>query len=118
MASSTVVAMLAMHNFLNTWKHKIDGFICVSEFVKMQLMAGGLGSSKLYVKHNFVFTDIEPNFKNGEYYIYVGRLSEEKGLDILLRAFNNNSRKLIIVGEGSLQNMIELFAKKARIYVI
>lgn len=110
--SSAVVAMLAFHNFLNTWKNKIDGYICVSEFVKSQLLLGGFDQDKLHVKHNFVTTDIEPSFEDGRYYIFAGRLSEEKGIDILLKSFKGNGRKLIIVGDGPLAGMVELFARE------
>jgi len=109
-ASSAVVAMLTVHNFLNTWKHKIDAFICVSNFVREQLIAGGLESSKLLVKHNFVATDIAPNFESGQYYIYSGRLSEEKGIDILLDAFKMSSRKLLIAGDGPMKEIVESVA--------
>jgi glycosyltransferase involved in cell wall biosynthesis len=109
-ASSAVVAMLSVHNFMHTWKNKIDGFICVSKFVKEQLETGGIDKNKMHVKYNFVTTDIEPNFEGGNYYVYAGRLSEEKGIQLLLDTFKNNSRKLIIVGDGPLKNIVELYA--------
>jgi glycosyltransferase involved in cell wall biosynthesis len=112
--SSAVVAMLAFHNFLNTWKNKIDGYVCVSEYVKSQLMLGGFEDEKLFVKHNFVTTDIKPSFEGGRYYIFAGRLSEEKGIDILLRNFKNSSRKLVIVGDGPLRELVEQFAGENR----
>src|SRR5882762_9658885 len=46
--STAVAAMLAFHNFLNTWKNKVDGYICVSEFVKSQLILGGFSDAKLH----------------------------------------------------------------------
>lgn len=110
-ASSAVVAMLSFHNFINTWKHKIDAFVCVSYFVKNQLIAGGFEPSKLMVKYNFVTTDIAPSFENGEYYIYSGRLSDEKGLGLLVEAFKNSDRKLFIVGDGPLRGDIESIAR-------
>jgi glycosyltransferase involved in cell wall biosynthesis len=110
--SSAVVGMLAFHNFLDTWKNKVDGYICVSQFVKSQLVLGGFADEKLYVKYNFVTTDIEPNFDSGQYYIYAGRLSEEKGIDILLKCFKNSNRELIIVGNGPLKETVEKYAKE------
>jgi len=108
--TSAVVAMLAFHNFLNTWKNKVDGYICVSEYVKSQLTLGGFGREKLFVKHNFVTTGLEPCFENGEYYIFAGRLSEEKGIDILLNSFRLSSKKLVIVGDGPLAETVRTFA--------
>jgi glycosyltransferase involved in cell wall biosynthesis len=110
--SAAVVAMLSFHNFLNTWKNKIDGYICVSEFVKSQLMLGGFEGDNIYVKHNFVRTDIQPSFEDGDYYIFAGRLSEEKGIDILLKSFKNNSKKLIVVGSGPMSDTVSAFARE------
>jgi glycosyltransferase involved in cell wall biosynthesis len=110
--SSAVVAMLAFHNFINTWKNKVDGYICVSEFVKSQLILGGFEDKKLYVKYNFATSDVRPNFEDGQYYIFVGRLSEEKGIDILLGSFKNSCRKLVIAGEGPLTDMVKVFTKE------
>src|ERR1700681_2292188 len=62
LATTAIVSMLTVHNFLNTWRKKIDGLICISEFVKGQPVSGGFNENKLFVKHNFVSTTIEPNF--------------------------------------------------------
>ncbi|MBC7451409.1 MAG: glycosyltransferase, partial [Cytophagales bacterium] len=40
-ATAVTVAMLAFHNLINTWGRKIDGLICISEFVKKQLIISG-----------------------------------------------------------------------------
>ena len=106
-ASAAVVAMLSLHNFLNTWQHKIDAFICVSNFVRDQLIAGGMDESKLLVKYNFVSTSVPVNLEVGQYYIYSGRLSDEKGIDVLLHAFRGSKRMLLIAGEGPLKEIVE-----------
>lgn len=102
-ASAVAVTMLGVHNLVNTWRNKIDGFICISEFVKHQLLLGGFALEQLYVKHNFVATEVPPNFTPEDYYIYVGRISTEKGIDVLLHAFQMNKKKLIIIGDGPLK---------------
>lgn len=111
-ATGVTVAMLSLHNFLNTWKNKIDGFICISEFVKKQLIAGGIEENKLHVKYNFVATEIPPNFNPQDYYIYVGRISTEKGIDILLETFSKNKKKLLIIGDGPLKEDVVAAAER------
>lgn len=105
-ASGITAAMLSFHNLLNTWKNKIDGFICISQFVKSQLILGNFNEEQLYVKYNFVSTDIPPNFDPEDYYIYAGRISTEKGIDLLLNTFEVNKKKLFVIGDGPLKQKI------------
>jgi glycosyltransferase involved in cell wall biosynthesis len=115
-ATAVSVAMLSIHNLLNTWKNKIDAFICISEFVKKQLILGNFGETKLHVKYNFVATELPPNFEPLDYYIYVGRISTEKGIDVLLDAFQTTKKKLLIIGDGPLkQSVIEASTKNENI---
>jgi glycosyltransferase involved in cell wall biosynthesis len=104
-ATATVFAMLSIHNFLNTWSSKIDGLICISGFVKSQLEIAGFEKSQLYVNHNTIKTDLLPNFRPEDFYVYVGRLSVEKGLDILLKTFEKSNRKIFIIGDGPLNEI-------------
>ena len=102
-ANGVTVAMLGLHNLLNTWNTKIDGFVCISEFVKKQLLQVSFDEEKLYVKYNFVSSALPFNNNPDDYYIYVGRLSVEKGLDILLDTFKKNKKKLFVLGDGPLR---------------
>jgi glycosyltransferase involved in cell wall biosynthesis len=106
-ATTITVSMLGVHNVLNTWKSKIDGIICISEFVKKQLMAGGFDEKKLHIKYNFVSSSIEPSISHEDYYIFVGRTSDQKGIHSLLEVFQKIQKKLIIVGEGPLDEKIQ-----------
>jgi glycosyltransferase involved in cell wall biosynthesis len=103
-ASAVTASMLSYHNLRNTWNKQLDGFICISEFVKSQLQRGGIEHPPLFVKYNFVSTELSPNFLPGNYYVYAGRLSTEKGIDILLEAFSGSSRSLKIIGDGPLKH--------------
>jgi glycosyltransferase involved in cell wall biosynthesis len=110
-ATATTVAMLTYHNFMNTWGNKIDGIICVSEFVKHQLVLGGFNEKQLYVKFNFVRSSELPVFEQGDYYLYVGRISIEKGIQYLLDSFKKNKKKLIIIGNGPLNYLVDKYVK-------
>src|SRR5690606_4560626 len=54
----------------------------------------------------FIDSDIVPNFLPEDYYIFVGRLSTEKGVDVLLSSFINSNRKILIIGEGPLKEVV------------
>jgi glycosyltransferase involved in cell wall biosynthesis len=94
------------HKF-GTWSKYVHAFIAFTEFQKNILANGGLPKDKIMIKPNFYsgnpeYLDLE-NRKNQ--IVYVGRLSEEKGVGSLIKAWKilgTNAPKLIIVGEGPL----------------
>ncbi|MFH0779018.1 MAG: glycosyltransferase family 4 protein, partial [Candidatus Eisenbacteria bacterium] len=46
----------------------------------------------------------EPSYKRSDFFIYVGRLSEEKGVDVLLDAQKKlRKMRLVIVGDGGMR---------------
>jgi len=81
-----------------------DVFICPSEFMKSQMLAGGFSENKLRVLPNFASirkSDL-PNCKRENYYCYVGRISEEKGIETLLQVAQQLPYPLKIAGTGPL----------------
>jgi glycosyltransferase involved in cell wall biosynthesis len=89
MQTAGVAAMLAMHRLRATWEHRVDAFITLTEFQKGKFIQAGLPEARLHVKPNFAFDPGQrpPSENLGGYGIYVGRLSEEKGIQPLLRAY-------------------------------
>jgi glycosyltransferase involved in cell wall biosynthesis len=80
-----------------------DRFIALTEFSRQKFIAGGIAGEKVCVKPNFVAPDPGRGSGTGEYAIYAGRLSDEKGLDTLLSAWKRLPRiPLEIVGDGPL----------------
>lgn len=105
--TATVAAMVAVHRVWNTWNDKIDLFIALSEFSRSQFIAGGLPPDKIFVKSNFVHPDPGARETAGNYALFLGRLSGEKGLTTLLHAWHALRRvPLKIVGDGELSGWI------------
>ncbi len=50
--------------------------------------------------------------ENRPSFLYVGRLSEEKGLDLIFKAFEIQKFELVIIGDGPLKRQVELFVSK------
>lgn len=62
----------------------VDTFVCLTEFQKSKLIAAGFNSEKIKVIPNSIDV-IHPNeHELGTYVAYAGRLSKEKGVDLLL----------------------------------
>ena len=103
-ASAAVAAMLITHRLLGTWSNVVNAYIALSEFSRLKFVEGGLPADKITVKPNFVYPDPRPGAGNGGYALYVGRLSAEKGVGTLLRAWESigQALPLKIAGDGPL----------------
>jgi glycosyltransferase involved in cell wall biosynthesis len=99
--TALVATMLAIHRVLRTWETKVDLYIALGEFARRKFIEGGIPAAKIIVKPNFVYPDpgVRESVKN--YALFVGRLSIEKGVPTLLRAWRSlQAIPLKIVGEG------------------
>ncbi len=107
-ATAAVATMIAVHHGMNTWREKVAVYIALSEFARGKFIEGGLPAERIVVKPNFV--DPDPGLKcgAGEYALYVGRLSEEKGLRVLLEAWSHVGERipLRIAGDGPLKEEV------------
>jgi glycosyltransferase involved in cell wall biosynthesis len=96
--------MQVAHRLLGTWRDKVRMYIALSEFARHKFIEGGLPADRIIVKPNFVSSDPGAKKGPGEYALFVGRLSEEKGLGVLLTAWANLDTPipLRIAGDGPL----------------
>ena len=80
-------------------------FICPSNFLANKLMEFGVGGERLRVIHNFVMPcDINEGISRGDYFLYIGRLSQEKGLLTLIDAVQRLPQiNFVIAGNGPLE---------------
>ena len=117
-ATAVVAAMLTVHRAMGTWTNLIDIYIALNEFAREKFIEGGLPAEKIVVKPNFVHPDLSPGEGRGGYALFVGRLSLEKGLDTLFKAWESLGSKITlkIVGDGPLaQQVAESVAKGSEI---
>lgn len=107
--TAAMAFMLKFHRVRQTWTESVNGYVALTEFARRKFIQGGLPPDKIHVKPNFVGTD--PGVKKGvgKYALFAGRLSPEKGVDILLAAWADRriSLPLVIVGEGPLREKLE-----------
>ena len=113
-ASTTVAAMLATHRVLGTWWKAVDVYVALTEFGRRKLIDGGLPADKITVKPNCAYPDTGTGTGNGGYAIFVGRLSAEKGLDTLLKAWRllDGDVPLKLLGDGPMATAVQDAAAK------
>ncbi|MCB9776698.1 MAG: glycosyltransferase [Nitrospiraceae bacterium] len=115
-ATTVTAGMLGLHRILSTWSSQVDAYIALTHFAKKKFIAGGIPKDKLFVKPNFL--PVSPTEGVGEraYILFVGRLTDEKGLNILLEAWKNirTTLQLKIIGDGPLASTLATQAKVLR----
>ena len=98
--SAALGSMLVIHRMLGSWQSKVARYIALNEFCKNKFIEGGLPADRIAVKPNFV--DFEaPLARPRTGFLFVGRLSPEKGVDVLARAASEISGlQLRVAGTG------------------
>ena len=115
-ATLPLAISVGLHRALGTWTKQVDAFICLSEFQRELMIKAGLPREKVHVKPNFypgnpavaVWAERKP------YVVFAGRLTAEKGVINLLRAWQAwgfAAPELRLVGDGELRAELERMAK-------
>lgn len=112
MKGSLVASLMAWAEALR-WNRGVlesntDTFICPSEFMAASMREAGFDPRKLLVNCNFVdpakleaMKGMDPAERD-DYYCYIGRLSEEKGVRAMLRAAASRPYRFKVAGGGPL----------------
>lgn len=112
MKNNLMASILAWWEAANWNKNKLslwtNSFICPSQFMAKKMQQGGYPASKLQVINNFIGREqvqlmSTVNLIREEAYAYIGRLSQEKGIESLLKAASRLPYKLYIAGSGPLE---------------
>lgn len=106
--SGALAVSLAAHRVLGTFRNKVSRYIALNEFCREKFIEGGLPRERVCVKPNFVDVQQPPQGpRSGA--LFVGRISAEKGADVLVRAVRKmNDLKLTVIGAGPEQDRLAL----------
>lgn len=104
-----------LHKRWQTYWRGVDLFIAPSQFMADKCQAAGWPQDRFRVLINPV-----PELPAGQrqaagYFLYAGRLSNEKGIDVLLKALAGSNYKLKIAGRGPQENALRQLAKDLKL---
>jgi len=103
----------AINQIRKTWNIP-DRYIVLGNNAKDVFLASRYRhlAEKMRIKPNFCFPYPEKQKEPGNYYLYVGRLSPEKGIQVVLNAFSKTGLPLKIIGSGPLEAEIKTYSGK------
>lgn len=105
--SAVVTGMLTFHRIKQTWSRLVNKYIALTQFAKNKFVEAGMPSEKIVVKPNFI-PDPGVGTNPGNHMVFIGRLTTEKGVRTLLRAWESNPDiPLKLIGNGPLFEELE-----------
>ena len=113
--SVTASAVYATEAYFTRWTGMYAGvmrFLCPSRFAQSVIQSAGIPADRVAHLPNALDPDrYSPHYEVGEYVLYVGRLSEEKGLRTLLEALPMGMRPKV-AGTGPLEAELRATARR------
>jgi glycosyltransferase involved in cell wall biosynthesis len=93
----------------------VDAFIALTEFQRERMVDAGLPASRMYVKPNFYpgSPGVVPWSQRKPYVVFAGRLTAEKGIATLVRAWQlwgSDAPELRVLGAGEMRAELENIA--------
>ncbi|WP_047814524.1 glycosyltransferase [Rhodopirellula islandica] len=109
LASGVVAVKNWLHRTRKTYQRYLDVAIAPTQFVKTRYEESGHPMPPIAVKPHFVESDLPLGEGDGGYALFVGRLSEEKGLKVLLDAWDRLTQPipLKVIGDGPLKHLVD-----------
>lgn len=110
--SAQLTAITSLHKMAGTWQ-KVDRYVTLTPFARQKMLTSSLRlrPEQVVVKPNFVpdLGYVDPDERD-DFFLFVGRLSPEKGLNVLLEAIRHVPVPLEIIGTGPLESEVKATA--------
>jgi glycosyltransferase involved in cell wall biosynthesis len=118
LATLPLALNVAIARALSLWRRHVDAFIALTEFQRDVMVGAGLPAERVFVKPNFYpgRPTVCPWEERRRSVVFVGRLSEEKGVRNLLdawAAWGADAPELRIVGDGPLRPALETHVSRS-----
>jgi glycosyltransferase involved in cell wall biosynthesis len=109
-ATAPIALSTTAHRWLGTW-NRVASFVTLSSFAREKVIAGGLPPARVVVKPNFVQPPSRVREGPGAQYVFLGRLTPEKGADVLVSAWSAELGRLLVAGDGPERRGLEQQAR-------
>jgi glycosyltransferase involved in cell wall biosynthesis len=108
-ASALCAVELFAHRRSRIYEDNVDRFIVPSRFYLQKMIDAGIPAAKLTWIPSFTHVErYQPSYHGSDYFVYVGRLSDEKGLLTLVRAVRGFDKgRLLIIGDGPMRPALD-----------
>lgn len=111
-AASCVAMLTTLYDRFERLPSRIDRFIAPSDFLRSKLLEGGFDPARIECVPNFADLEGFAGLPERDYFCYAGRLSHEKGLDVLIRATASlDAGRLLVVGDGPEADSLRALAR-------
>jgi glycosyltransferase involved in cell wall biosynthesis len=102
-----------LHQRLGTWNLS-SRYIVLTKHAQQVFLNSGLklGKNKLIVKPNFCSSTTVVKADRSDQFLYAGRLTEEKGILLLLEVFSSSPYRLKIAGDGPLRQEVQEYSRQ------
>ncbi|MDD0857168.1 glycosyltransferase family 4 protein [Arthrobacter alpinus] len=106
-ATIPIAVSIGVHSALDTWSRGVNRFIVMSEFAMKTMETSGIKRDQIVIKPHFIPHPDKVRQTAGDYGLYLGRLSIEKGADLLIDAWNPENGRLLIAGDGPMRQELQ-----------
>ncbi|MFE4228299.1 glycosyltransferase family 4 protein [Arthrobacter sp. NPDC056886] len=107
LATAPLALSIGTHRALRTWQRGVDRFIVMSNFARGIMTQAGIPAEQISIKPHFIPAPAQVRAGTGSYGLYLGRLSVEKGVSTLIKAWDSSLGTLMIAGDGPLRRELE-----------
>ncbi len=113
--SLILTAWVALSGFIHRRLRTQDisvRYIVLTDFARQLFNQSSLNipMEQMRVKSNFVRDIPGGSYEPGSRFLFIGRLTEEKGIRIVLEAFANSSHTVTIAGDGPLRDVVKNYS--------
>ena len=116
--TGAVSLMLGAHKVAGTWNRAVDAYLAPSQFCRSMFVKSGMLPQKIICKPNYLIRDFGQRTTSGDYALFVGRLSPEKGIMPMLETWRRLlGIPLVIAGDGPLYREASEYVSRTNLLV-
>lgn len=109
-AKTAWLALILLSGHARGWWRSVSAWVAISEFMRQKFISAGVPANKIFTLRHYWRPKQIRSSNPGTHFLFMGRLTEAKGINVLLdawemleRRYGNSAPKLLIGGDGPLR---------------